>query len=95
MADIDPINTASVPKSGWAIQVASSPSEVEARAFLTKTTKQAARPLPTHRGYTVTFDKDGVTYYRARFGGFGSKNDAWNACKALKKKKIDCYAVQQ
>ena len=34
MADIDPINTASVPKEGWSIQVASSPSEVEARALL-------------------------------------------------------------
>ena len=47
------------------------------------------------RGYTVTFDKDGVTYYRARFGGFGSKAAAWKACNALKKKKIECYAVQQ
>ena len=43
----------------------------------------------------MTFNKDGVTYYRARFGAFGSKNDAWDACNALKKKKIECYAVQQ
>ena len=96
MADIDPVNTASVPPpSGWAIQVASSPSEIEARAFLAKTNKQAATALADAAGYTVTFDKDGVTYYRARFGGFGSKNAAWNACKALKKKKIDCYAIEQ
>ena len=96
MADIDPVNTASVPPpSGWAIQVASSPSEIEARAFLAKTNRQAATALADAAGYTVTFDKDGVTYYRARFGGFGSKNAAWNACKALKKKKIDCYAVEQ
>ena len=39
--------------------------------------------------------KDGTTYYRARFGGFGSKTAAWDACAALKKKKISCYAVQQ
>ena len=95
MADVDPINTASRAASGWAIQVASSPSEVEARAFLAKTTKQAPRRLPMPRGYTVPFDKDGVTYYRARFGGFASKTAAWNACSALKKKKIACYAVQQ
>ena len=94
-ADIDPIKTASVPKSGWSIQVASSPSEVEARAFLTRTTKQAGQALADASGYTVTFDKDGVTYYRARFGGFETKNDAWKACKVLKKKKIECYAVQQ
>jgi D-alanyl-D-alanine carboxypeptidase len=95
MADIDPINTATVPTAGWSIQVASSPSEVEARALLTKTTRQAGNVLADASPYTVTFDKDGVTYYRARYGGFGSKNDAWNVCKALKKKKIECYAVQQ
>jgi D-alanyl-D-alanine carboxypeptidase len=94
-ADIDPIKTASVPKEGWSIQVASSPSEVEARAFLTRTTRQAGQALADASPYTATFDKDGTTYYRARFGGFETKNDAWNACKALKKKKIECYAVQQ
>jgi D-alanyl-D-alanine carboxypeptidase len=95
-ADIDPVKTASVSEpSGWAVQVASSPSEVEARAFLAKTNDRAAAILADASGYTVTFDKDGVTYYRARFGGFGSKDAAWNACNALKKKKITCYAVQQ
>jgi D-alanyl-D-alanine carboxypeptidase len=95
MADIDPINTAAVPKSGWSIQVASSPSEVEARTFLTRTNRRAGDLLANAAPYTMTFEKDGVTYYRARFGGFDSKNTAWNACNALKKKKIDCYAVQQ
>ncbi|HEY6629845.1 MAG TPA: D-alanyl-D-alanine carboxypeptidase [Rhizobiaceae bacterium] len=94
-ADIDPIKTASVPTTGWSIQVASSPSEVEARAFLTRTTKQAGEALADASPYTVTFHKGGVTYYRARFGGFDSKDSAWNACKSLKKKKIECYAVQQ
>ncbi|PTE11971.1 D-alanyl-D-alanine carboxypeptidase [Mesorhizobium helmanticense] len=91
---VDPVNTASVP-SGWAIQVASSPKRSEAQAFLDKTTKQAPSVLADASGFTVAFDKDGVTYYRARFGGFGSKNAAWKACSALKKKKIECYAVQQ
>ena len=91
---VDPVNTASVP-SGWAIQVASSPKQSEAQAFLDKTTKQAPKVLADASGFTVAFDKDGVTYYRARFGGFGSKDAAWKACTALKKKKIECYAVQQ
>jgi D-alanyl-D-alanine carboxypeptidase len=95
MADIDPIKTAAVPKSGWSIQVASSPSEVEARALLTRTTRQAGKALAEASPYTMTFEKGGVTYYRARFGGFGSKSDAWGACKALKRQKIECYAVQQ
>ena len=42
----------------------------------------------------MPFEKGGVTYYRARFGGFGSKVAAWDACAALKKQKISCYAVQ-
>jgi D-alanyl-D-alanine carboxypeptidase len=95
MADIDPIRTASVPKSGWVVQVASSPSEVEARAFLTRTNRQAGDVLADASPFTMTFDKDGITYYRARYGGFGSKTAAWKACDALKRKKIDCYAVEQ
>ncbi|AGB46353.1 D-alanyl-D-alanine carboxypeptidase [Mesorhizobium australicum WSM2073] len=91
---VDPVSTASVP-SGWAIQVASSPKQSEAQAFLDKTIKQAPKVLADASGFTVAFDKDGATYYRARFGGFGSKDAAWKACTALKKKKIECYAVQQ
>lgn len=91
---VDPVNTASVPP-GWAIQVASSPKQSEAQAFLDKTIKQAPKVLADASGFTVAFDKDGATYYRARFGGFGSKDAAWKACTALKKKKIECYAVQQ
>lgn len=91
---VDPVNTASVP-SGWAIQVASSPKQSEAQAFLDKTSKQAPRVLADASGFTVAFEKGGVTYYRARFGGFGSKTAAWKACTALKKKNIECYAVQQ
>jgi D-alanyl-D-alanine carboxypeptidase len=92
--DIDPVETAAVAPSGWAIQVASSPSKSEAAAVLAKTTSAAPAVLAHASGYTVTFDKDGVTYHRARFGGFGSKDAAWKACKALKRKKIDCYAVE-
>jgi D-alanyl-D-alanine carboxypeptidase len=93
-AEVDPVHTASV-QSGWVIQVASSPSEAEARKFLDRTSDQAPRLLASASGFTVPYEKGGTTYYRARFGGFGSKTAAWNACSALKKKKIDCYAVQQ
>lgn len=92
-ATVDPVNTASVP-SGWAVQVASSPKQSEAQALLDETSKQAPSVLADAVGFTVAFEKDGVTYYRARFG-FGSKTAAWKACNALKKKKIECYAVHQ
>jgi D-alanyl-D-alanine carboxypeptidase len=92
--EIDPVNTASVP-SGWAVQVASSPSKTEALAFLDKTVKEAPKVLASASGFTVPYSKGGVTYFRARFGGFGSKDAAWKACTSLKKHKIECYAVQQ
>nr|WP_210325014.1 D-alanyl-D-alanine carboxypeptidase [Mesorhizobium silamurunense] len=91
---VDPVKTSSLP-SGWVVQVASSPTQSGAQALLDKTSKQAPKVLADASGFTVAFDKDGVTYYRARFGGFGSKDAAWKACDALKRKKISCYAVQQ
>ncbi|PZO79448.1 MAG: D-alanyl-D-alanine carboxypeptidase [Mesorhizobium amorphae] len=94
-AVIDPIETASVPSSGWAVQVASSPSKSEAQAFLDSTSAKAGNILASASPFTVAFKKDGVTYYRARFGGFASKTAAWDACGALKKRKVSCYAVEQ
>lgn len=94
-AKVDPVSTGSTPPAGWAIQVASMPSETEARAFLARTAEKAPTLLAEAAAFTETFDKGGTTYYRARFGGFASKSAAWDACGALKKKKIACYAVQQ
>ena len=92
---IDLVETASTTRSGWVVQVASSPSEADAKAALAATSKKAEAVLADASGFTVTYDKDGVTYYRARFGGFASKSAAWDACGALKRKKIACYAVRQ
>lgn len=93
-AEVDPIKTASIP-SGWAVQVAATQSQADAQKKLAATSRQAPAILADASGYTMAFDKDGVTYFRVRFGGFSSKTEAWNACNALKKKKIACYAVQQ
>ncbi|MDH6229459.1 D-alanyl-D-alanine carboxypeptidase [Mesorhizobium soli] len=91
---VDPVKTASVSPTGWVVQIASAPSREGAEAILDKTTKQAGGVLARASGFTVQFEKGGVTYHRARFGGFQSKVAAWDACTALKKKKISCYAVQ-
>jgi D-alanyl-D-alanine carboxypeptidase len=94
-AQIDPLATASVTKGAWVVQVASSPSQSQAKAILEKTTQRAPKILADASSFTVAFDNDGTTYYRARFGGFGNQNAALKACHALKRQKIDCYAVQQ
>jgi D-alanyl-D-alanine carboxypeptidase len=93
-AAVDPVNTASLP-AGWAVQVASSPSKGEAKVILDKVSKQAPKLLADASAFTVPFRKDGVTYFRARFGGFDSKDAAWRACNGLKKQKISCYAIEQ
>ncbi|HVW57793.1 MAG TPA: D-alanyl-D-alanine carboxypeptidase family protein [Rhizobiaceae bacterium] len=80
-------------KNGWVIQVASTDSKTQAQAFLEKTVKEAPRVLADASPFTTTFEKHGNVYYRARFGGFSSKGKAWDACSALKKRKIACYAV--
>jgi D-alanyl-D-alanine carboxypeptidase len=80
-------------KDGWVIQVASTDSKAQARAVLEKTAKEAPRVLADASPFTATYEKGGTVYYRARFGGFSSKGKAWNACTALKKRKIACYAV--
>lgn len=92
--DIDTVRTASVEPSGWVIQVASSPSRAEATATLEATASRAPNILASASGYTVPFDKDGVTYHRVRFAGFSSKAEAWKACGQLKKQRIGCYAIQ-
>ncbi|WP_313956219.1 SPOR domain-containing protein [Mesorhizobium amorphae] len=87
-------NASSTASGNWAVQIASAPREADAKAQLDKVAKQAGRVLAKASGYTVAFDKDGTTYYRARFG-FETKEAAWKACNALKRKSISCFAVQQ
>lgn len=93
--DLDPVATASVGHGPWAIQVASLPSKSDALSFLENTSKAAPTVLANAEPFTETFNKDGTVYHRARYGGFRSKDAAWNACSALKRKKIACYAIAQ
>lgn len=93
--DIDLEETASTATSGWVIQVASVGSEAEAQALLARVRRDAGSLLSAARPFTEPFQKGGTLYVRARYGGFASKTEAWNACGALKKRDISCYAVQQ
>ena len=92
---VDQIATASVPQSGWVIQVASSASEREAKALLDATTAKAPNVLSAASPFTVAFNKGGSTFYRARYSGFDTKTAAWDACAALKKQRVSCYAIEQ
>jgi D-alanyl-D-alanine carboxypeptidase len=93
-AKVDMMHTASVEPSGWVIQIASSPNKGEAAAALEATRSKASKVLGSVSPYTVPYNHEGVIYHRARFSGFESKRAAWQACDALKRLKIGCYAVQ-
>jgi D-alanyl-D-alanine carboxypeptidase len=91
---IDPMVTAATrPQSGWAIQIASLPSEKEALDYLAKAKKRADSVVGERKPFVEVFQKGSTTYHRARFAGFSGKSEAWAACKAIKKYKYDCLAV--
>jgi D-alanyl-D-alanine carboxypeptidase len=92
---VDPVSTASTAPGGWVIQVAATDSETQARAVLDRASRKAPTLLADASPFTAVYQKGGDTYYRARFGGFSSKAQAWDACGALKKQKMHCYAVEQ
>lgn len=95
--DIDTVETSSTtaPIHGWVIQIASAGSESDALDLLSRTAAEHARILAGRTPFTEPFVKDGVRYHRARYAGFNSKNAAWDACGALKKQRVACYAVLQ
>ncbi|NTF07432.1 D-alanyl-D-alanine carboxypeptidase [Agrobacterium rubi] len=80
---------------GWVIQIGASPDEGSARNLLQAAQDKGGVLLRSAKPFTVAFSKDGAQMYRARFGGFGGQNDAVNACNALKKKGISCWASLQ
>lgn len=92
---VDAMTTNSIrPASGWAVQVGSLGSEQEAQAFMTRIVKEAGGILNSASPFTEPFTRNGVDYVRARFGGFSSSKEAWDACNALKRKRIDCFAAE-
>lgn len=95
-AEIDPVRTASIiATGGWVVQVASTPSKEQALAVLEETSSRAGKILSNALPFTELFELKGTVFHRARYGGFTTKTAAFDACSALKRKKIDCYAVQQ
>ena len=93
---IDPVRTASIiGRGGWVVQVASAPSKEQAMAVLEATSSRAGNILSGALPFTELFESKGSVFHRARFGGFSTKTAAFDTCSALKRKKIDCYAVQQ
>lgn len=95
VAPVDPITTASKDNSpsGWVIQIAAADSEAGAHKLLSNAKAKGGKALSKAEPFTQAVEKGSATLYRARFSGFENKQVAWNACAALKKQKISCYAL--
>ncbi|AEQ51637.1 serine hydrolase [Pelagibacterium halotolerans] len=93
---LDPMSTnsaATVPAGGWVVQVGAADSEDSAEQMLSEATSTYDQ-LANLRSYVETFERNGVTYYRARFAGFADRTQARTTCDALSQASINCLTVQ-
>jgi D-alanyl-D-alanine carboxypeptidase len=84
---------AAIPPGGWVVQIGAGPSEESARAMLSDAAGKAGS-LGDFRSYVERFEKNGQTFYRARFVGFGDREDATAMCNQLKQQNLSCLAMQ-
>jgi D-alanyl-D-alanine carboxypeptidase len=81
------------PISGWIVQIGAGPSEDSARSMLSDAAGKVGG-LGDFRSYVERFEKNGQTFYRARFVGFGDRDDATTMCNRLKDQNLACLAMQ-
>lgn len=94
--DVDAVTTASTtPSSGWVVQIGTSPDKDLAMDLLRNAQEKGGKVLRSATPFTVAYGDGAQQIYRARFGGFDEQKDAVNACNALKKKGIGCWAAAQ
>ena len=83
----------SVPSDGWTIQIGALPSQQAAVDVLTQA-RSSLNDLSVRTPYTQTVQANGTTLWRARFGGFASRDVAQAACSALEARSFACLAVR-
>ncbi|MHA6690459.1 serine hydrolase [Devosia sp. A449] len=89
------VQTAAVatPPGGWVVQIGAGPSEDSARTMLSDAAGKVGK-LGDFRSYVERFEKNGQIFYRARFVGFGGRDDATAMCNQLKQQNLSCLAMQ-
>ncbi len=78
---------------GWVVQIGAAPTETGAESLLADAAGKV-HALSGLKGFVVRFEKDGQTFFRARFGGFEDQGAANDMCKQLKQAKMSCLAMQ-
>ncbi len=77
--------------AGWIVQIGVASSKDGATDLLDTAKNKGGRALRSAKPYAVAFDGG----YRARFGGFEDQSEAINACKALKRAGVKCWASME
>jgi hypothetical protein len=91
--DDDLAETFAPAPGGWKIQIAATPTQSSAEDLLNQARAKAGTVLASVSPYTEPVKAGNATLYRARFGGFASKEDARNACAYLTKRNFNCLAI--
>jgi D-alanyl-D-alanine carboxypeptidase len=94
MAEIAPEQAmpAKLPQ-GWIVQIGAAPTKDGADSLIDGAAGKV-RALGKFDSFIERFEKDGQTYFRARFGGFSGQSAANDMCKQLKQAKMSCLAMQ-
>ncbi|MBB3608553.1 D-alanyl-D-alanine carboxypeptidase (penicillin-binding protein 5/6) [Rhizobium sp. BK602] len=91
---MDEILNAGKPATGrWQVQIAATPTAQAAKDLLSAAQSKAGNALANASPYTEAVGTGSNTVYRARFVGFGSRDDANSACAALKRNDFDCMLL--
>ena len=90
VAQVEPEQPAA---SGWIVQVGASPTEGGANSLISDASSRVGT-LGSFRPYIERFEKNGQVFFRARFSGFGGRDDATSVCNEMKKAKMSCLAMQ-
>ena len=84
---------AAAPTNSWLVQIGAGPSEDSARAMLSEAAGKVGT-LGDFRSFVERFEKNGQVFYRARFVGFGNRDDATAMCSRLMAADLACLAMQ-
>ena len=81
------------PPGAWVVQVGTAASQEDATALLIDAAGIAPQ-LGGFQPFLERMEKDGQLVFRARFAGFGGRDDAATICSALKQANKSCLAMQ-
>jgi D-alanyl-D-alanine carboxypeptidase len=88
-----PVPVLPPPAGAWVVQVGAAASEQDAAALLIDAAT-AVSSLAVFQPFIERLEKDGQLVYRARFAGFGGRDDAATICSQLKQANKSCLAMQ-